>query len=49
LARIEEPQYDKNLKNDNNNNNNNNNNNPSPSSSFDFLSNLEKTLSYSIE
>jgi hypothetical protein len=46
LARIEEPQYDKNLK---NNNNNNNNNNPSPSSSFDFLSNLEKTLSYSIE
>jgi hypothetical protein len=42
LARIEEPQYDKNLKSDNNNN-------PSPSSSFDFLSNLEKTLSYSIE
>src|SRR5829696_2873302 len=44
MARIEEPQYDKNLS-----NNNNNNNNPSSSSSFDFLSNLEKTLSYSIE
>ena len=42
MARIEEPQYDKNLS-------NNNNNNPSSSSSFDFLSNLEKTLSYSIE
>jgi hypothetical protein len=43
MARIEEPQYDKTLK------DNNNNNNPSPSSSLDFLSNLEKTLSYSIE
>jgi hypothetical protein len=43
MARIEEPQYDKDV------NNNNNNNNPSPSSSFDFLSNLELTLSYSIE
>jgi hypothetical protein len=42
VARIEEPQYDKNL-------NNNNNNNPSPPSSLDFLSNLDKTLSYSIE
>jgi hypothetical protein len=42
MARIEEPQYDKYL-------NNNDNNNPLPSSSFDFLSNLEKTLSYSIE
>ena len=41
MARIEEPQYDKNL--------NNNNNNPSPPSSLDFLSNLDKTLSYSIE
>ncbi|HEX2406648.1 MAG TPA: hypothetical protein VHJ38_05500 [Nitrososphaeraceae archaeon] len=44
MARIEKPQYDKNL-----NNNNNNHLTPSPSSSFDFLSNLEKTLSYSIE
>src|SRR5215207_1047057 len=44
MARIEEPQYDKNLS-----NNNNNNNPSSSSSSFDFLANLEKTLSYSIE
>src|SRR5215207_4899969 len=43
MARIEEPQYDKNLS------NNNNNNPSSSSSSFDFLANLEKTLSYSIE
>jgi hypothetical protein len=43
VARVEEPQYDKNLK------NNNNNKNPSPSPSLDFLSNLDKTLSYSIE